>query len=156
MEDLKKRIWIGVSGAGECDTLLYHLAEELGREIARNQAVLVCGGLGGVMEAVAKGAREQGGITIGILPGYEKTGANPYIQVPIPTGFGEARNLILVRCADVLIALAGGAGTLSEIAFALKIGKPVVGLNTFQISGVIPAENPAQAVKKALELAGKK
>ncbi len=151
MESLRDKIWIGVSGAGRADAGLYALAEELGKEIAKSGAVLVCGGLGGVMEAVAKGASEQGGITIGILPGFDRFDANPYIQIPIPSGFGEARNLILVRCSDVLIALSGGAGTLSEIAFALKIGKPVVGLNTFDIQGIIKANSPKDAVELALK-----
>jgi len=141
---------IGVIGAGLADERTLATAEATGRLIAKRGAILVCGGLGGVMEAAAKGMKAEGGTTIGILPQDKKDGANPYIDIPIATGFGEGRNVIIVRTADALIAVGGEYGTLSEIAYALKMGKPVVGLNTWDIKGIIKAENAEEAVEKAL------
>jgi uncharacterized protein (TIGR00725 family) len=112
--------------------------------------VLVCGGLGGVMEAACTGAKGGGGTTIGILPGTDRAAANPFVDFAIPTGLGEARNALVVRAADALIAIGGGYGTLSEIAFALKAGKPVVGLGTWEIEGVEIVESPAAAVESVL------
>ena len=114
----------------------------MGREIARAGAILVCGGLGGVMEASARGAQREGGITVGILPGDSFEDANPFIQVPVVTGLGHARNVLVVRSAQALIAVKGGYGTLSEVALALKMGKPVVGLHTWDVSRkIILVEN---------------
>ena len=140
--------FIGVIGSGDCSEEEYSLAFEVGREVARRGFYLVCGGLSGVMEASAKGAFMEGGLTIGILPG-DKKDANPYIKIPIPTGLGEGRNLIIVRLSDALIAIGGEYGTLSEIAFALKLKKPVIGLRTWDIEGIIRAESPEDAVSKA-------
>ncbi len=126
------------------------MAEEVGRLLARRGAVVVCGGLGGVMEAACRGARGEGGTTIGILPGLDRGAANPHVSVAVPTGLGEARNALVVRAADTLIAVGGAYGTLSEIALALKAGKPVVGLGTWEIDGVRPAEGPEAAVESAL------
>ncbi len=149
---MQKKI-IAVIGAGSADDKeLLTIAEEVGRLIALNGAVLVCGGLGGVMEAAARGANAQGGITIGILPGLEKSTANPYINVPVATGLGEIRNTIIVRSADVLIAIGGEYGTLSEIAFGLKTGKTVIGLGTWDIKGIIKARSAEDAVNRALGL----
>ncbi len=145
---------IGVvgSGEGEKDADLSALAEEVGRLIAGHGMALVCGGLGGVMEAAAKGCREAGGLTVGILPGTDPADANPYIDVPIPTGMGEMRNALIVRAAKGLVAVGGGYGTLSEIALALKTGKPVVGLNTWDISEEIrTAEEPGEALELLLK-----
>lgn len=103
------------------------------------------------MEAAAKGAKHEGGITVGILPQEHKKGASPYIDIPVATGFGEGRNVIIVRTADVIIAVGGEYGTLSEIAFALKMGKPVIGISTWDIKGIIKAINAEEAVKKAFE-----
>jgi uncharacterized protein (TIGR00725 family) len=111
---------------------------------------VVCGGLGGVMEAVCRGAREAGGTTIGILPGADRAAANPFVGVAIPSGLGEARNALVVRAADAVIAVGGGYGTLSEIALALKAGKPVVGIGTWDIDGVISAPDPGTAVETVL------
>ncbi|MBC8412357.1 TIGR00725 family protein, partial [bacterium] len=122
---------ISVIGAGSCNSTIYDLAEELGRLIANNGATLITGGLGGVMEAASKGAIEAGGTTIGILPGNDKSEANTYVQIPIVTGMGHARNVIVVKSADAVIAVAGELGTLSEIAIALKTGKPLIGLQTW-------------------------
>jgi len=150
----KSKIFIGVIGAGDCLDEISELAGKVGEGIAAAGAVLVCGGMGGVMEAAARGARKQGGITVGILPGVDKNHANPYIDFPIVTGLGEGRNLLVVRNSDVLIAFPGKFGTLSEIAFALKLGKPVIGLSTWNVSGeIIKATNAQEAVSMALDRA---
>lgn len=146
---------IGSSAASED---LRTLAEEVGEEIAKNGAAVVCGGLTGVMEAVCKGARSRGGLTIGIIPSDEKKDANPYVQIPIVTGMGVGRNVMLVKTADVLIAIGGEFGTLSEIAHALNLGKTVIGLRTWKlekahtkpIPKLIEAKNAKDAVEKAL------
>ncbi len=151
---MNRRIIIGVIGAGAADEETKKSAELVGRLIAGRGALLVCGGLGGVMEASARGAKAAGGTTIGILPGSDRDSANPFIDVPLATGFGEGRNVFIVRTADVLIAVGGEYGTLSEIAFALKSGKPVVGLGTWDVKGVIRADNERDAVEKALERTG--
>lgn len=151
MADIKDRVHIAVIGAGDCSKKAAHLAYDVGRHIALNNAVLFCGGLGGVMEMAAKGAREAGGLTVGLLPGCEFGEANPHIDIAIPTGLSHARNIILIRAAMAVIALDGSYGTLSEIAIALKIGKPVIGLQTWDIgSGIIKARTPEEAVRKAL------
>ncbi len=142
---------IGVIGAGSADEKTLRAAETVGRLIAKKGAILVCGGLGGVMEAAAKGAKAEGGTTIGILPQTGKESSNPYIDIPVATGFGEGRNVVIVRTADALIAVGGEYGTLSEIAFALKMGKTVVGLNTWDIKGVIKAASEEEAVEKAFD-----
>ncbi len=143
---------IGIIGAGRSEPGLYEMARRCGYLIASRGGVLICGGLGGVMEAAALGAKEAGGLTIGILPGDKRDSANPYIDIPILTGFGEGRNIIIVRSADALIAIGGEYGTLSEIAFALKGGKPVIGIHTWDVKGIIKAEDPEEAVKKVFEI----
>jgi uncharacterized protein (TIGR00725 family) len=122
----------------------------VGRELARAGAVLVCGGLGGAMEAACRGAKAEGGTTLGILPGGDRAAANRWVDVALATGLGEARNALVVRAADAVIAMAGGYGTLSEIALALRAGVPVLGLGTWDIEGVIEASDPADAVARAL------
>src|ERR687885_1043778 len=114
---------------------------------------VVCGGLGGVMEAACRGAKSAGGMTVGILPSGSRADANEYVDVALATGLGEARNALVVRAVDVLVAVGGEYGTLSEIALALKAGKPVVGVGTWEIPGVIHAGGPGDAVRRALELA---
>ena len=155
----KKKI-IAVIGGGQPSAREAKLAEEVGRELARQGAILVCGGLGGVMEASCKGAQSEGGITIGILPGESRQAANPSVQIPIVTGMGHARNLAVVKSAQAVIAIGGSYGTLSEIGHALQSGIPVIGLNTWSLSkngkqdnSIIPAQNPTEAVNKALNLA---
>jgi uncharacterized protein (TIGR00725 family) len=149
---LTQRILIGVVGSGDEDTELASISEEVGGHVARRGGVLVNGGLGGVMLASAKGCKEAGGLTIGILPGGDINEANPYIDIPIPTGMGEMRNVLIVRASRGLIAVGGGYGTLSEIALALKTGKPVVGLKTWDVSkDIVPAEDPAHAVDLLLK-----
>jgi uncharacterized protein (TIGR00725 family) len=118
--------------------------------VAGRDAVLVCGGLGGVMEAACRGARRRGGTTVGILPGLDRTAANEYVDVAVATGLGEARNALVVRAADALIAVGGAYGTLSEIAFALKVGKRVIGLGTWEIEGIERADGAETAVAAAL------
>lgn len=143
---------IGVIGAGTAGEDILGMAEEIGRLIAEQGCLLICGGMGGVMEASARGAKQACGTTIGILPQPDRHTANPYIDIPIATSFGEARNLIIIRTADLLIAVGGEYGTLSEIAFALKAEKPVIGLHTWDIKGIIRAETPAEAVGRAMEI----
>jgi len=132
-------------------------AEEVGRLLARSGAVVVCGGLGGVMHAAAQGAEAEDGTSIGIVPGDDRTPASPHLSAVVATGMGEARNAIIVRTADVVIAVSGEFGTLSEIALALKMGKPVIGLGTWElakggreIAAIVPARAPAEAVELAL------
>jgi hypothetical protein len=144
---------IGVIGASHCSPEIYELARHVGVAIAKANAVLVCGGLGGVMEAACRGAKESGGLTIGILPGADKNEANAYVDIPIVTGMRDARNVIIARSADGLIAVSGEYGTLSEIAFAKKFGKPVVSLKSWSFDSTIPqADNAEQAVALLLGL----
>ncbi|MFN2617527.1 MAG: TIGR00725 family protein [Thermoleophilaceae bacterium] len=137
-------------GAGDARPEQERLAEEVGRRLAQAGAAVVSGGLGGVMEAACRGAREAGGTTVGILPGLDRSAANPFVEVALPTGLGEARNALVVRAADALVAVGGGYGTLSEIALALKGGKPVIGLGSWEIEGVEAALDAAAAVEAAL------
>jgi uncharacterized protein (TIGR00725 family) len=125
-------------------------AEAVGRGLAAGGAVVVCGGLGGAMEAACRGAKEAGGTTVGLLPGLDRRDANPYVDVTVPTGLGEARNALVVRAADALIAVGGGYGTLSEIGLALRTGKRVVGLATWEIDGIDSVSSPEEAVEAAL------
>jgi len=163
IEDSKHRQPIvAVCGAGMCDAVTAALAEEVGRRIAGAGALLVCGGLGGVMEAACRGATRAGGLTLGLLPGSERSTANPFVRIAIPTGIGHARNVLIVQTADVVIAVRGEYGTLSEIALARACGRRVVGLQTWSLgddaagqSHVIPTDTPAEAVTIALrEIAG--
>ncbi len=154
---MKNDLFVSVIGAGICDAATSALAEEVGRELAQRGATVVCGGLGGVMEAVCRGAKSAGGRTIGILPGTTASDANPFVDVPIVTGLGEARNAIVVRSGQAVIAVGGEYGTLSEIAFALKFGIPVVGLDTWQLArqgktvpAIVQATNAKEAVDAAL------
>lgn len=141
----------GVIGAGKADKELLRIAEEVGKLLAKEGIIVITGGLGGVMEAASRGAYLEGGITVGILPTTRKEDANPYVKIPIPTGMGEMRNALVVRASDVLIAIGGEYGTLSEIALALKTGKKVVGLKTWNIKGVIETNSAKEAVKVAIE-----
>ena len=155
-----KRKFIAVIGGGQCSSREAKLAEKVGRELAKQGATLVCGGLGGIMAAACRGAQSEGGLTIGILPGESQQAANPYVQIPIVTGIGYARNVAVVKSAQAVIAIGGNYGTLSEIAHALQSDIPVIGLNTWTLSknsqpdeSIIRAKNPTEAVNKALELA---
>lgn len=148
---------VAVVGGGFCSSQEATAAEAVGRGLAEAGAVLICGGMGGVMAAACRGARSAGGLTIGVLPGFSPTDANPYVDIPVVTGMGEARNVIIVRTASAVIAVSGEFGTLSEIAFALKLGRPVVGLGTWELSkegrpaqAIIKATTPDEAVRLAL------
>ncbi|UCE83123.1 MAG: TIGR00725 family protein [Deltaproteobacteria bacterium] len=149
----QRALIIGVIGAGQCDSTIYQLAQDVGEEIGRRGAVLVCGGLGGVMEAAAMGTSSVGGITVGILPGPSTHAANRHIKIAVATDMGQARNVIIAHTADGLVAVAGGAGTLSEIGHALKIGKPVVGLKTIpDLRGVHYVDTARDAINRIFEL----
>jgi uncharacterized protein (TIGR00725 family) len=158
---MDKRTFIAVIGESHASPEIAKLAEEVGAEIAKANAVLVCGGLKGVMEAAAKGAKSAGGTTIGILPGSKRDDANPYIDFPIVTGIGYARNKLVIKTGQVIIAVGGSYGTLSEIAFGLGYKIPVVGLNTWQFihhsgqmdKAVHHVNTPKEAVALALKLA---
>lgn len=141
---------IGVIGAGKCNQNIATIAEEVGREITKHGAVMICGGLGGVMQAAARGAKQEGGTTIGILPGNSREDANPYIDIVILSAMGHARNAIIAQSCDALIAIDGEYGTLSEIALSLKMGKTVVVLESeWDIKGTCAAKNAKEAVKMA-------
>jgi hypothetical protein len=149
---------IAVVGAGQCDATLTTIAKAVGGQLAQQHITLVCGGLGGVMAAACQGAKTFGGKTIGILPGADPKTANPWVDIAIATGMGEARNAIIVHTAQVVIAVGGEYGTLSEIAFALKLGKPVIGIQTWQlahpdqrIEAILVAQTPEEAVQWAIE-----
>jgi uncharacterized protein (TIGR00725 family) len=139
--------YVAVVGPGDASAAEAHDAELIGRGIAEAGAVLVCGGLGGVMAAACRGAAEAGGLTIGILPGSDRAGANQWVRVALPTGLGELRNGLVVRAADVVVAVGGAYGTLSEVALALKTGVPVIGLRTWEIDGIEPVDSPAGALQ---------
>ena len=156
-----KNLIISVIGGGQPTAEAEALAEEVGRELARRGATVVCGGLGGVMAAVCRGAKEVGGSTIGILPGRDPSIANEWVDIPICTEMGYARNVIVVYTSRAVIAVDGAYGTLSEIGHALGVGIPVIGLNTWSLSrdgtqddGIIVASDPVDAVNKALKAAG--
>ena len=139
---------IGVIGAGNCNESVAMIAEDVGREIAKRGAVLICGGLGGVMQAAACGAKQEGGTTIGILPGNRREDANPYIDIVILSAMGHARNAIIAQSCDALIAIDGEYGTLSEIALSLKMGKTVVVLESnWDIEGTRIAKDAQEAVE---------
>jgi uncharacterized protein (TIGR00725 family) len=143
-------IVIGVIGASVCRTEVRKKAERVGKAIASKGAVLVCGGLGGVMSATCKGAARAGGTTIGILPGRNPSSANDYVTYAVATGMGEARNAIIVNTADAIVAVSGGYGTLSELAFALRAGVPVAGIGTWQLDESIAViDDPEAAVEWA-------
>ena len=143
------------SSAGTEEELAW--AEQVGRLLAEAGAIVVCGGLGGVMDAAARGASAAGGVSVGLLPGDDRLGSSEHLTLALPTGMGETRNALIVRAADAVIAIGGEWGTLSEIALALRIGKPVVGLGTWDLSrsgrsadGIVTASSPAEAASLAL------
>jgi uncharacterized protein (TIGR00725 family) len=143
--------YVAVVGAGgEVAGSVLADAEAVGAELARRGAVVVCGGLGGIMAAACRGARAEGGMTLGILPGVDRADANEWVSVAVATGLGELRNGLVVRSADAVVAIAGEYGTLSEIALALKAGRRVVGLRSWEIPGVLAAGDAAAAVALAL------
>ncbi|MGH9277317.1 MAG: TIGR00725 family protein [Acidimicrobiales bacterium] len=144
---------VAVVGASEASDEECERAEAVGRELARHGALVVCGGLGGVMAAACRGAKAEGGATLGILPGTDRRVANAWVDVAVPTGMGEGRNILVVRAADAVVAIGGEYGTLSEIAFALKIGTPVVGMATWALDPIVRVDDPGTAARTALTLA---
>lgn len=153
---MRKKI-VGVIGGHKCTRAVEQLAQNLGENLAKVVKVLVCGGLSGTMEAVCKGFKSKGGLTIGVIPGYDKEEANPYIDIIIPTGLGLARNVVVVKSADIIVALPGEAGTLSEIAYALQFGIPVISLKSWVIPGVKKTETVKEVILEIKrQLFGKK
>jgi uncharacterized protein (TIGR00725 family) len=142
--------YVAVVGPGDASPAELAVSEELGAALASAGAVVVCGGLGGVMEAACRGAKSRRGLTVGLLPGLDRSAANGWVDVAIPTGMGELRNGLIVRAADAIVAVGGGAGTLSEIAFALKAGRPVIGIGTFTLDGVAVAGSAEEAAALAI------
>jgi uncharacterized protein (TIGR00725 family) len=156
------KLYIGVIGERQCTEEIARIAETVGRLVAEKGAVLVCGGMGGVMEAASRGAMLAKGVVLGILPGLSRREGNPYLTYSIVTDMGEGRNIILVRSCDAIIAIAGSYGTLSEIAFAHKFEIPVIGIQTWSLEigekideKIIQVSEEKEAVKKALEFAQK-
>jgi hypothetical protein len=147
------RPYVAVVGPGDASQDELEAAKEVGRGLADADAIVVCGGLGGVMAAACHGAACAGGQSVGLLPGPDRSAANQWVTVALPTGLGELRNGLVIRAADAVIAIGGGYGTLSEVALALKAGVPVIGLESWPIDGIEPAAAPAEAVRLALELA---
>jgi uncharacterized protein (TIGR00725 family) len=155
--------YVAVIGSGVPEPERDAQAEAVGRELARRGAVLVCGGLGGVMDAACRGANRAGGTTVGLLPGSDRAGASSHLAVALPTGMGELRNGLIVRAADAVVAVGGEYGTLAEIGFALKLGRPVVGLGTWElrregraVDAVVTASDAAGAVERALALSAER
>ncbi len=156
MHNFFKPIYVAVIGGGEVRAEVAALAREVGRQVARRGAVLLCGGLGGVMAAAAQGAQEAGGVSVGILPDGDRRRANPYLTYAVATNLGHARNMIIAHSADALIAVDGSFGTISEAAIALKLGKPVIALEvSWDLPGLRRASNPQEAVEMALAAMGK-
>jgi len=156
----EKKLIIAVIGGGKCSAQEAVLAETVGRELAKRGAILVCGGLSGIMEAACRGAAIESGLTIGILPSDDPADSNPYVQIPVATGVGHARNIAVVKSAQAVIAIDGDYGTLTELGFALKSGIPVIGLKTWSLyrngeedKSIIKAEDAVDAVEKAISLA---
>jgi len=154
------RVYVAVVGPSAASAEEERVASDVGRLLAGRGAIVVTGGLDGVMAAASRGAREAGGTTLGMLPGTDRTGANPWVDVAVPTGMGEARNALVVRTADGVIAVGGEYGTLSEIALALKLGRPVVGIGTWELSragsanadvGIARAPDADEAVRLLFE-----
>jgi uncharacterized protein (TIGR00725 family) len=147
---VKPSRYVAVCGASDPAPGQRELAREVGRRLAEADAIVLCGGLGGVMEAVSEGAAEAGGTVVGILPGSDRSAGSPHLTLAIATGLGEARNAVLTTAADSVIAIGGGWGTLSEIGLARKKGRPVVGLDTWELNGLRVAGSPEEAVRIAL------
>jgi uncharacterized protein (TIGR00725 family) len=147
------RPYVAVIGPSDATSQETRDAEQIGRKLADAGAILVCGGLGGVMSAACHGASAAAGTTVGLLPGTDRATANEYLQIALPTGLGELRNGLIIRAADAVIAVGGAYGTLSEIALALRTGVPVVGLNTWEIEGIEQVRSADEAVARALQRA---
>jgi len=150
----RPRVQVAIAGRGRCGRATARIARTVGREVAAAGAILVCGGRGGVMAAAAAGARAGGGIVVGILPSADPRSGNPHLTVRVPTGLGHARNALVAAAGDALIALDGAFGTMSEVAFARVLGRPVVTLGAWRdLPGVVAVRTPREAVRTALALA---
>jgi uncharacterized protein (TIGR00725 family) len=147
--------WVAIVGASAASERELGVAEEAGAAVAEAGAILVCGGLGGVMEAACRGARSKLGATVGLLPGDDREAANGWVELAIPTGLGEARNALIVRAADAVVAIGGGWGTLSEIALARRRDVPVIGVETWELEEIVRAADGRAAVAEALALIGR-
>jgi hypothetical protein len=154
-------IQVAVVGGADAPPSLLAVAESVGAALASRGAVVVCGGLGGVMAAACRGAKSEGGLTVGVLPGPDPSVANPWVDVVIPSGLGEARNAVIAGSAGAVVAIGGEYGTLSEVALALRAGTPVIGIGTWALTrpgggvdrGVIPMADPGEAAELAVRLA---
>lgn len=151
---MHKRI-VSVIGGHQCSAEAEQIARDLGKNLTQVVEVLICGGLSGVMEAVCRGFKAGNGLTIGITPSYDKEAANDYVDVVIPSGLGFARNVLVVKSADVVVALPGEEGTLSEVAFALQFKIPVISLNSWDIKGVIKVSSMEEVIKEVKKIIGK-
>jgi len=145
------RRYVAVCGASEASDAQLHAAHEVGRLLAQAGAIVINGGLGGVSGAASEGAASAGGTVIGLLPESHRAGANKHLTIALPTGMGQARNVLIVTAAQSVIAIGGGWGTLSEIAIAKRLGRPVVTLDSWPITGLESVTTPAEAVRRALE-----
>ncbi len=148
---MRKKV-VGVIGGHRCTVEVEQKAQELGKKLAKVVGILVCGGLGGTMKAVCQGFKTAGGVTIGIIPSYDKNDANKYVDIVIPTGLGLARNVMVVKSADVVVALPGEAGTLSEIAYCLQFGIPVISLGSWDMPGIIKVRTIDQAIEEVRKI----
>ena len=155
---MKRRLIVSIIGGADCTPEEYEVAEHVGILLGEAGVVVVSGGRGGVMEAVSRGAQKVGGLTIGILPGLDPNSGNPYLDIALPTGLGQNRNALVAQAGDAVIAIGGGHGTLSEIGFALKSGRDVIGINTWEVFDkmgrqikIVPAQNAQEAVQLALD-----
>jgi len=148
---MRKKV-VSVIGGHSCNKEVEQLAHNLGEKLAKVVDILACGGLSGTMKAVCQGFKAAGGLTIGVLPGYDKNDANAFVDISIPTGMGLARNVLVVKSADVVVALPGQMGTLSEIAYCLQFGIPVISLNSWDIEGVIKVKTVDETIDKVKEL----
>lgn len=145
-----KKVIAVIGGGVNCSAEILKCAEKVGALVAEKGGILICGGLGGVMEAACKGAHKKGGTAIGVLPGQDTSEANPYVDIPIATGMGEARNIVIIRSADAIIAIDGGFGTLTEVAFSLKFDKTIISLQSWEVD---PAIMKAKSAEEAVALA---
>ena len=152
---MRKKV-VSVIGGHSCTREVEQLAQNLGKNLAKVVDILVSGGLSGTMQAVCQGFKAEGGLTIGIIPGYNKKEANPYVDITIPTGLGLARNVLVVKSADIVVALPGEAGTLSEIAYALQFGIPVISLKSWDIPGVVKTETIQEVITEVKSRIGDK
>jgi uncharacterized protein (TIGR00725 family) len=150
-----RRKVVSVIGGHNCNKEVEQIAHNLGKKLAKVVDILVCGGLSGTMKAVCSGFKASGGLTIGIIPSYNKDDANDFIDIVIPSGLGFARNVLVVKSADVVVALPGEAGTLSEIAYSLQFGIPVISLKSWDIPGTIRVSTVDEVVKEVKNRLGK-